>query len=167
MTRRYLIPLSLLLLLGGAFGWWWYQPERVLARRVAALFAAANVAPEDGTIARGTRGNAIEPFLAPNLTFEGPDGETDEINGPQSRSSVVSLYSYLAKECRRISIQPPEIDRINLSGDEAAVDARIDAVIELPNERSPVDGIQHLSMTWRKIDGKWVLASTRWRETAR
>jgi hypothetical protein len=165
--RRYLIPLSLLLLLGGAFGWWWYQPERVLARRVAGLFAAANVATDDGNITRSTRGNAIEPYLAPNLTFDGPDGATDEIDGPQSRSSVVSLFSYLAKECRRISIKPPEIDRIAITGEEAAVEARIDAVIELANERSPVDGIQHLTMTWRKIDGKWVLAATRWKETGR
>jgi hypothetical protein len=165
--RRYLIPLSLLLLLGGAFGGWWYQPERVLARRVAGLFDAANVATDDGNITRSTRGNAIEPYLAPNLTFEGPDGATDEIDGPQSRSSVVSLFSYLAKACRRISIKPPEIDRIAITGEEAVVEARIDAVIELANERSPVDGIQHLTMTWRKIDGKWVLASTQWKETGR
>lgn len=165
--RRYLIPLSLLFLLGGAFGWWWYQPERVLARRVAGLFDAANVATDDGNITRSTRGNAIEPYLAPNLTFEGPDGATDEIDGLQSRSSVVSLYSYLAKACRRISIKAPEIDRIAITGEEAVVEARIDAVIELANERSPVDGIQHLTMTWRKIDGKWVLASSRWKETGR
>jgi hypothetical protein len=167
MIRRYVIPLFLLLLLGGAFGWWWYQPERVLARRVAGLFDAANVATDDGNITRSTRGNAIEPYLAPNLSFEGPDGATDEIDGPQSRSSVVSLFSYLAKACRRISIKPPEIDRMAITGEEAVVEARIDAVIELANERSPVDGIQHLTMTWRKVDGKWVLATTRWRETGR
>ena len=167
VIRRLLLPLTLVLLLGGSFGWWWYQPEKVVARRVAGLFAAANVASDDGNLTRGTRGNAIEGFLAPNMTFDGPDGETDEIEGPQSRSSVVSLFSHLARACRRISIQPPEIDRIAINGEEAEVDARIDAVIELANERSPVDGIQHLSMTWRKIDGKWVLAATRWHETAR
>ena len=167
MTRRRLILIALLLVLGGILGTWWNQPERVIARRVAGLFSAANVAAEDGNFTRGTRGNAIEPFLAPNLTFESPDSQTDEIDGLRSRSSVVSLYNSLAQYCRRVSIKPPEIDRITLAGDEATVEARIDAVIELRGGRSPVDGIQHLEMTWRKIDGKWCLAFTRWHETAR
>ena len=165
--RRYLFPLALLVLFGGSFGWWWYQPEKVLARRVAGLFSAANVAADDGNITRSTRGNAIEPYLAASVTFESPDGPTEEIEGAQSRSSLVSLYSYLAKECRLISIKPPEIDRIAITGDEAAVEARVDALIDLPNSQRPLDGIQHLAMTWRKTDGKWVLAAARWHETAR
>jgi hypothetical protein len=167
MTRGRFLPLALLLVLGGIFGWWWYQPERVLARRVAGLFSAANVAAADGTITRTTRGNAIEPFLAPNILFETPDGPTEEIAGSQSRSSIVSLYSYLAKECRQISIQAPEFDRIAIDGDEAVVEARVDALIDLPNASRPLDGIQHLTMTWRKIDGKWRLAAARWHETGR
>jgi hypothetical protein len=167
MPRRLLFILALLLVLGGASGWWWYQPEKVLARRVAGLFAAANVATDDGNITRTTRGNAIEPYLAPNVTFEAPDGPTEEIAGPQSRSSIVSLYSYLAKECRLISIEAPEIDKIAITGLEAVVEARVDALIDLPNEQRPVDGIQHLAMTWRKIDGKWRLAAARWHETGR
>ena len=170
MTRRLLIPLALLLLLGGGFGWWWYQPEKVLARRVAGLFSAANISTGDGNLTRSTRGNAIEPFLAPNITFDGPDGPdgpTDEIDGPQSRGSIVSLFSSLARYCRRIEIEAPEIDLIAITGDEATVKARAKAVIDLPNNQRPVDGIQHLEMTWRKIDGKWRIADIRWHETAR
>ena len=167
MARRLLIPLALLLLLGGGFGWWWYQPEKVLARRVAGLFSAANVSTGDGNLTRSTRGNAIEPFLAPNITFDGPDGPTDEIDGPQSRGSIVSLFSSLARYCRRIEIEDPEIDQITITGDEATVQARAKAVIDLPNNQRPVDGIQHLDMTWRKIDGKWRIATARWHETAR
>ena len=165
--RRYLFPLVLLLVLGGGFGVWWYQPEKVLARRVAGLFSAANVSTGDGNLTRSTRGNAIEPFLAPNITFDGPDGPTDEVDGPQSRSSVVSLYSSLARYCRRIEIEAPEFDRIAITGDEATVEARVKAVIELPENQRPVDGVQHLAMTWRKIEGKWRLAAARWHETAR
>jgi hypothetical protein len=167
MTRRFLIPVALLLLLGGGFGWWWYQPEKVLARRVASLFSAANVSTSDGNLTRSTRGNAIEPFLAPNITFDGPDGPTEEIEGPQSRSFIVSLFSSLARYCRRIEIDAPEIDLIAINGDEATVKARAKAVIDLPNNQRPVDGIQHLDMTWRKIDSKWRLATARWHETAR
>lgn len=165
--RRYLLPLVLLLVAGGGFGWWWYQPEKVLARRVAGLFSAANVSTGEGNLARSTRGNAIEPFLAPNITFDGPDGPTDEVDGPQSRSSVVTLFSALARYCRKIEIEAPEIDRIAITGDEAAVEARVKAVIDLPDNQRPVDGIQHLAMTWKKIDGTWQLATVRWHETAR
>lgn len=167
MSRRYILPLVFLILLGGTFGWWWYQPEKVVARRVAALFAAANVASDDGNLSRATRGNAIEPFLAPDIVFEAPDGPTGEIAGSHSRSSIVSRYSYLAKECRSISIQAPEFDRIAINGDEAEVEARVDALIDLPNARRPLDGIQHLTLTWRKLDGKWRLAAARWHETGR
>ena len=165
--RRYLLPLVLLLALGGGFGWWWYQPEKVLARRVAGLFSAANVSTGDGNLTRATRGDAIEPFLAPNITFDGPDGPTDEIEGPQSRSSIISLFSSLARYCRQIEIADPDIDSIAITGDEATVEARAKAVIDLPDNQRPVEGIQHLVMTWRKIDGKWRLAAVRWHETAR
>ena len=165
--RRFLLPLVLLLVLGGGFGAWWYQPEKVLARRVAGLFSAANVSTGDGNLTRSTRGNAIEPFLAPSITFDGPDGPTEEVDGPQSRSSIVSLFSYLARECRRIEIEAPEFERIAITGDDATVEARSKAVIDLPNNQRPVDGIQHLVMTWRKLDGKWRLAAVRWHETAR
>lgn len=155
------------LLLAGAFFWWWNQPERVVARRVVSLFESAEVAADAGNIHRGTRGSAIEGYLAPNITFEGPEGPTEEVDGPQSRSSVVSMYAALAKFCRRVSLQEPEIDEVTVNGEEAQVKARIDAVIELPGDKSPVDGIQHLDLTWRKIDGKWLLSAAKWRETGR
>ena len=165
--RRLLIPLALALLVSGIFAWWWNQPERVVARRVAGLFNAANVEAGAGTISRGLRGSAIEGYLAPNITFKGPDGPTQEVDGLQSRDGVVSMYTALAKYCREIAIQPPEFGAITIDGDEATVEATADAVIELTNQNRPVDGIQNLTMKWRKIEGKWRLASAEWHETGR
>lgn len=165
--RRLVFPLLLVLALGAGFAAWWFQPEKVLARRVAGLFEAATVEADAGNLTRSTRGNALEGFLAPNVSLEGPDEAAGDYNGPQSRSTLVSLYSYAAKECRRISLEEPEIDRIDIRGDEAAVTARVDAVVELPGGRRPADGLQHFAMTWREIDGKWRLESVRWHETAR
>lgn len=165
--RRLLPPLLLVLSLGAGFAAWWLQPERVLARRVAGLFQAASVEADAGNLTRGTRGNALEGFLAPRITLAGPDEAAGEYNGPQSRSTLVSLYAYAAKECRRISFEQPVIDRIELQGDHAAVTARVDALVELPDGRRPADGMQHFTMEWREIDGKWRISSLRWHETSR
>jgi len=165
--RRLLPPLLLVLALGAGFAAWWFQPEKVLARRVAGLFQAASVEADAGNLTRSTRGNALEGFLAPKVSIEGPEEAAGEFNGPQSRSSLVSLYSYAAKECRWISFEDPMIDRIEIRGDEADVTARVDAVVELPGDRRPADGMQHFAMTWQRIDGKWRLSSVSWHETAR
>lgn len=165
--RRLTLPLLVVILAAGVFAWWTNQPEKVVARRVTGLFEAATVEADAGNVTRGTRGNAIEGFLAPNITFEGPEGATDEIAGPQSRDFVVSTYTALAKYCRLVSLKKPEFGNITINGDEATVEAKVDALIELPNEERPVDGIQHLSMKWRKIEGKWRLAAAQWHETGR
>ena len=165
--RRLLARLALLLALAGGFGLWWFQPEKVLSRRVAGLFAAATVEADTGNLTRATRGDAIGGFLAPAVMVAGPDDAGGEFNCSQSRSTLVSLYGYAAKECRRISLAKPVIDRIDLDGDQAAVHARVDAVVELPDQRRPADGIQHFAMDWRKIDGKWRLSSLRWHEASR
>lgn len=159
--------LLLALALGAGLAAWWLQPEKVLARRVAALVRAASVEADAGNLTRGTRGNALEGFLAPHVTLAGPDQAAGDYNGPQSRSSLVSLYSLVAKECRRISLQKPAIDRIERRGDQATVTARVDAVVELPGGSRPADGIQHLTMEWREIDDQWRLAAVRWHEAAR
>ncbi len=165
--RRPLAILAFLLALAGGFGIWWFQPEKVLARRVAGLLAAATVEAGDGNLTRATRGDALGDFLAPAVTIEGPDDASGEFNGSQSRSTLVSLYNFAAKECRRISLAAPVIDRIELAGDQAVVSARVDAVVELPDQRRPADGIQHLAMNWRQIDRKWRLTAIRWHEQGR
>ncbi len=165
--RRLLRPLLIFLLLAAAFGWWWSQPERVVARRVAGLFKAANVEADDSNITRGTRGSAIEGYLAPRVTFQGPEGPTEEIGGSRRRQDIVSMYTALARFARSASIRDLEIQSVAVQGDEAAVAATVDAVIELPNAERPVDGIQHLDLRWRKIEGKWLLETAKWRETGR
>lgn len=165
--RRLFVPFAVILLLAGGFGWWWSRPERVVARRVVSLFEAAEVESTANDISRSTRGSAIEGFLAPNLSFEGPEGPTEEIDGPQSRDSIVAMYTALARYCRSISTETPEIDGVTVTGDTAQVKARLDAVIELPSNERPVDGIQHLDLKWDMIDGKWLLSSAKWKETGR
>ena len=165
--RRLILPVAALLIITGAFAWWWSRPERVLTRRVHGLFQSANVQAEAGTITRNLRGSAIEGYLASTVTLKGPDGPTEEFDGPRSRDSIVTLYSSLARYCRRVSLEKPEIDAISIDGNEASVKARVDAVIELSNESYPVDGIQNMTMEWRKTDGKWLLSSAEWTETGR
>lgn len=165
--RRLITPLIVLLVLAGVFGWWWYRPAKVVARRTAGLFEAANVEKDAGNITRNTRGPALEGFLAPLITFEGPGGATDEIAGPQKREDIVTLYSGLAKFCRSASIRDLEIQSITVDGEKAEVAATVDAVIELPENERPVDGIQNLAMTWRKIEGKWLLEKAKWSESPR
>jgi hypothetical protein len=165
--RRLLIPILVLLALLGSFAWWWFRPERVVSRRVAGLFEAANVSADSGNITRSTRGTALEPFLAATITFEGPDGPTEEVEGPQKREDIVAMYTALAKFCRSASIQDLEIESVEITGDEALVKATVDAVIELQNDEQPVNGIQHLDMTWLKEDGVWRLSRAKWNETGR
>jgi len=163
--RRFLIPIAALLVFAAAFGWWWYQPEKVVSRRVAGLFEAASFPEDAGNLTRSTRGAAIEPFLAETITFGGPEGETDEVAGPQKREEIVSMYAGLAKFSKSITMRNLEIDSVTVNGDEATVVARVDAVIELQSGGSPVDGIQNLEMIWTKTEGGWQLSSAKWTES--
>lgn len=165
--RRLLVPFLVILVLCGAFFWWWTLPEKVIARRTAALFEAANVPADSGDLARSTRGSALEGFLAPRIAFEGPEGPTDEIGGSQSRDSIVAMYTGLAKFCRSATIQDVQIESVTVNGEEAQVIAKADAVIDLPNDERPVDGIQNFDLTWRKIDGKWLMEKAKWSESPR
>ncbi|WP_367873665.1 hypothetical protein [Luteolibacter sp. Populi] len=165
--RRLLLPVILLLIASVVFAWWWNQPGRVIARRVADLFEAANIPADMSNIGRGTRGSAIEPYIAKNVLFEGPDGPADELEGSQSRDFVTQTYSGLATYCRSATVQDVEVQDVRVSGEEAEVKATIDAVVELPNAQRPIDGIQHLDMTWKKEDGKWKLARAKWTEGPR
>lgn len=165
--RRLLVPIVILLVLLGAFGWWWTRPERVIARRVSGLFEAVNVPADSGNITRSTRGSALEPYLADTITFEGPKGPTDEVEGPQRREDIVTMYTALSKFCKSATIQDIVVESVEVTGDEALVKATVDAVIELQNEERPVDGIQHLDMTWLKQEGSWRLSRAKWNETGR
>ena len=166
--RRLFIPFALiLLLLAGGFGWWWYQPERVVARRIVALFDAAKVEDTASEISRTTRGGAIEGFLAPNVTIRGTEETQEYLDGPQSRDSLVANYTVAAKNCRRISFEKPEIDEVTVTGDTAQAKARVDTIVEIGNNERPADGILNLDMEWKKIDGKWLLSSVGWQETGR
>lgn len=167
MLSRLRIPILLVLLAFGVFMWWWNRPERVVARRVAGLFEAANVPADMGNIGRGTRGGALEPFLAKSITFEGPDGPTEQIDGPQPKDYIMGAYSQVATACRSASVQDVQVEDVTVNGEEADVTATVDAVIEMPDGTKPVDGIEHLEMKWLKQDGKWVLSRAKWRETGR
>lgn len=167
MLRRLLVPILLVLLAFGVYMWWRNQPERVVARRVESLFEAANVPADMSNIGRGTRGSAIEPYLAKNITFEGPDGPTERLDGPQSRDFVTGSYSYAATNCRSATVQDIEVEDVTVNGEEADVKATVDAVIEMPDGDRPVDGLQHLEMKWIKQDGDWKLSRAKWRETGR
>ena len=165
--RRLLVPLLLLLVLAAGFGWWWNQPERVVARRIISLFDTAKVEDTDSDISRTTRGSAIEGYLAPNVTVHGTEETNEYVEGPQSRDSLVANYTMAARSARRISFEKPEIDEVTVTGETAQALARVDTIVELNNAERPADGILHLDMEWKKIDGKWVLSSVSWKETGR
>lgn len=165
--RRLLVPILLLFVLAGAFAWWWNQPERVLARRIAALFEAAEVETDAGNLTRSTRGSAIEGFLAPNVAIRGTEEVAEYVDGPQSRDSLVANYTLVAKNVRQISFEKPGIDEIAITGEAARAKVQVDAIVELANGERPADGMLHLDMEWKKIDGKWLLSSVAWQETGR
>jgi hypothetical protein len=167
VMRRLFAPLVLLLVLAGGFGWWWYQPERVVARRIVALFEAAEVEDTASDLSRTTRGSAIEGFLAPNVSIRGTEETEEYLDGPQSRDSLVANYTLAAKNTRRISFEPAEVDEVTVTGETAQAKARVDTIVELSNGDRPADGILHMEMEWKKIDGKWLLSSVSWKETGR
>ena len=161
--KRLVLPVAILLALLTAFLWWWTRPERVVARRVADLFDTASVRAETGSILRGTRGQAVEKFLAPHIVL---NGSVEESRGDFSRADLSAMYGTLARFAKSISIETPEIDSIVIDGSRATVDARIDAIIELENNR-PLDGIQHVTMVWEKTGDGWQLAEASWTESGR
>ncbi len=167
MLRRLLVPILALLVAFGAFMWWWNRPERVVARRVAGLFEATNVPADLSNIGRQTRGGALEPYLAKSVTFDGPEGPTEQLEGSQPKDYIMGAFSQVAIACRSASVQDVKVEDVTVNGEEADVTATIDAVIEMPDGTKPVDGIEHLEMKWLKQEGKWVLSRAKWRESGR
>lgn len=165
--RRYLVPAVILLLLLGLFGWWWNRPERVVARRIAALFDAATVEADAGNLARATRGNSIEGFLAPNVAIDGPEEFREYTRGSQSRSGIVANYTFISNHARRISFEELDVESVELESDLARAQVRVDAIVEARDGSRPADGILKLAMEWTKIDGAWRLSSVHWREVSR
>lgn len=161
--KRLVPPVAASLAALALFLWWWSRPERVVARQVNGLFEAAEVRAETGSILRGTRAQAVEKYLAPNVRLR---GSVEESRGTFSRSSLSSMYGALARYAKRITIGKPEIDSIVVDGTRATVEARIDAIVEADNRR-PLDGIQHVTMIWTKGEEGWQLSEASWTESGR
>ncbi len=161
--KRLLAPIACLIAALALFLWWWTQPERVVARRVVDLFDTVEVRSETGSILRGTRGQAVEKFLAPRVILR---GTVEEAQDDFSRADLSARYGALARYAKSILIGKPEIDSVVVDGSRATVEARIDAVVEL-NDRRPLDGIQHITMIWEKNEDGWQLAEASWTESGR
>jgi len=161
-----LLPAAALLLLLAGFASWWFSPTQALKREVGELIDRARVPAAMSDLARSSRGRVIEPLLADPVEIDPAAAVRQAPSGAVPRQRLVALLSGAARYCRSISLEDLEFDRVEIDGDEARVEIRLDAIVEVGSRR-PLDGIQVVTMRWTRADGDWLLAALAWEEQPR
>lgn len=165
MSRRILLSVIAILLV--AFGMWWFSPAEQVKRRVLGLIDSAAVPSSMGTLSRVTRGEDVAKFFAPRLEIGSSDSLKNDVPNEIHRENAASLYTGVARYVREVSLVDPEITRLEISGDRAEVDFRVDAIVQLSSRR-PIDGILLVQSHWIKHpEFGWVMDKVEWQETRR
>ncbi|MEP4076903.1 hypothetical protein [Haloferula sp.] len=163
--KKFLPPIAFLILVGLFLGWW-FLPANVVKRRASNLFDTAQVPATMGELARSSRGPKVAEYLSEYIAIGAPEHVDGRLRESYHRDDLAGIYSAVARGCRRISLEQPEFESVQIDGTTAKVRLRIDAIAELPSRR-PVDGIQIMDMVWEKPENQWKLSSITWTETHR
>lgn len=163
--RRFL-PALLVLVVLGFFAAWWFSDGQVVRRQVKGLVDSARVPSGMSDLGRGARGPKVAGYFAEQLRLEPLTRVRELPDGDYPRDRLAALYSGAARFAKSISFENLAIEDVQVTGDVAEVNLRVDGIVQLPSSR-PLDGIQRAAMRWRKIEGDWLLESVQWREEAR
>ncbi|RYD33324.1 MAG: hypothetical protein EOP87_11200 [Verrucomicrobiaceae bacterium] len=140
---------------------WFFSPEQIVKRRTGKLMSTLTL--EDTGGSRSLNALGLGNLIADELALETPTIE--EANGVHRRSDIESGFGGLARIANFTKFELVEYHTITILGEEARVNATIEAVVALPSYR-PADGLYEVELDWKKEkDGVWRLARARWQET--
>lgn len=141
---------------------WYLSPEQVVKRRTGKLLSTLTLPDDGGKASRQMSALGIGNLIADELTLETPTIE--EANGVHQKVDIESGFGALTRIANFTKFEVVEYHTITINGDEARVNATIEAVVALPTYR-PADGLYEVELDWKKIEDNWRLTRARWQET--
>ena len=159
--RRIALIIILVGMLGG-LAIWWFQPTQVLKRRTRELLHTLTLPSDEAVANRRTGIYVLNGLLSSQVTFDAPPSLA-QASGEFDRSEIESAYAWLCDQAKQSRCNLRQIHSISLHGDQADVEALIDALIELPDGR-PADGRFECSFHWQLENESWHLTRAKWVE---
>lgn len=157
--KRLLIVVSVVLSI--AFAIWWLSPTQVVKRRTNKLMHTLTLEEGSGSAARHLNTLAFGNLIAEDVTIDVPS--IGEANGEFSRQDLNAGFAWLTTQARFTKFGVTEFLKVGVGDDRAEVEAKVEAVVALPDYR-PADGAYLMELSWVRADDGWRLTRVKWRE---
>jgi len=160
--KKLLIPVAVLVAVV-ALLLWFFSAEQVVKRRTGKLMSILTMEETGGGNSRELSALGLGSLIADELALETPTIE--EANGVHQRTDIESGFGGLTRMANFTKFEMVEMHTITINGEDARVNATIEAVVALPAYR-PADGLYEVELDWKKQkDGVWRLSRAKWQET--
>lgn len=159
--KKILVPLVALVAIIAAL-LWFFSPKQVVKRSTNKLMSTLTMEDTGGKGSRQANLLRLGNLIAGELTLETPTIE--EANGVHQKTDVESGFAALTRVASFTKFEVVEYHSITINGEDARVNATIEAVVALPSYR-PADGLYEVELDWQKVTDGWRLSRARWQET--
>jgi|SRR5581483_33418 len=140
---------------------WWFNPTRAVQRRLNDIAAALSIPDPEPPVARVTRAAQLRKYLAPDIRVRMGASEI------ASRDQIVGAVSSFAAPPGGWNVQFVDVQiRVN---HETGEDADAYMTVEMNGRDAqtgqPTVDAREASVTLKKIDGEWVVATAETKNT--
>jgi len=140
---------------------WWFNPTRAVQRRLSEIAAALSVPDNEPPMGRVGRAAQLRKYLAEDIRVRTGSSELT------SRDQIVGLVAAFTPPPGGWNIQFVDVQvRVN---HDTSVDADAYMTVEIngidPRTGQPTVDAREASVTMKKIEGEWVLATAETKET--
>ena len=140
---------------------WWFNPTRAVQRRLSEIAAALSVPDNEPPMARIGRAAQLRKYLADDVHIKAGSSELT------SRDQIVGLVSAFTPPPGGWNIQFVDLQvRVNHNTN---IDADAYMTVEIngidPRTGQPTIDAREASVTMKKLDGEWVLATAETKDT--
>lgn len=157
--KRLVIAVAVVLSI--AFAVWWFSPTQVVKRRTNKLMSTLTLEEGSGSAARHLNTLSFGGLIAEDVTLE--IAGVGEANGDFSNQDLNAGFSWLTTQARFTKFEVTDFLKVGVGGDRAEVEAKVEAVVALPDYR-PADGAYLMELGWVKVEDGWRLTRVKWRE---
>lgn len=143
------------------FAFIWFSPTQVVKRRTEKLMSALSLEEGSGSAMRHLNTLSFDGLIAEDVTLE--LAGVGEANGEFSKADLNSGFSWFTTQAKVSKFHVSEFRKVAVGEDRAEVEAKVEAVVALPDYR-PADGSYLMELGWEKADDGWRLSRVKWRE---
>ena len=159
MKRSTLLVLLPILVAAAAFAAWYLSPTQQVKRATRGLLDTVSLDESTGQTARQMRQYSLNRRIAAEVTFATPT----EANGTFPRADVEAGFSWLSNQAKSTRFEVHRWIEIQTRGNQATVQAEIDALVEIPSFR-PLDNRHHMTLQFTNESDGWRLHSLEFQE---